>query len=229
MCLVEGEKALLEAGRSGFLEYVVSREDRSQGAFRIGEGLDEVKIPVYLGDEDLFREVSDVVHQQGWLGVARIPVSPRFPEVMHQEKMVLLHLDAVQDPGNAGALIRSAWALGAAGVLLGPGSADPFGPKAVRASAGGVFHLPCYEGMGEEGLASLRQAGFCVYLADKGGVPCGEIDFGSRSILAVGNEGQGLSPWITEQGDLVSVPMKEGVDSLNVVVAGSLILAAMLE
>jgi len=228
LCLVEGERALVEAGRSGFLEYIVTREDKSDSAF-IKEETEAIrKAPSFLGDEALFREVSDMVSQQGWLGVARIPTSPGMSEVLHGERKVLLYFDAVQDPGNAGALIRSAWALGADGVLMGPGSVDPFGPKAVRASAGGVFHLPCYEGVGEEDLRSLKESGFVVYLADKGGAPYRNVDFAPRSILAVGNEGQGLSPWISGQGESVSVPMQEGVDSLNVVVAGSLILAAML-
>jgi TrmH family RNA methyltransferase len=228
LCLVEGERALVEAGRSGFLEYIVSREDKSDSVF-IKEETEAIRnAPIFLGDEVLFREVSDVVSQQGWLGVARIPTSPGMSDVLHGEKKVLLYFDAVQDPGNAGALIRSAWALGAAGVLMGPGSVDPFGPKAVRASAGGVFHLPCYEGVGEEDLRPLKESGFVVYLADKGGAPYRNVDFAPRSILAVGNEGQGLSPWISGQGEALSVPMQEGVDSLNVVVAGSLILAAML-
>jgi TrmH family RNA methyltransferase len=228
LCLVEGERALVEAGRSGFLEYIVSREDKSDSVF-IKEETEAIRnAPIFLGDEVLFREVSDVVSQQGWLGVARIPTSPGMSDVLHGEKKVLLYFDAVQDPGNAGALIRSAWALGAAGVLMGPGSVDPFGPKAVRASAGGVFHLPCYEGVGEEDLRPLKESGFVVYLADKGGAPYRKVDFAPRSILAVGNEGQGLSPWISGQGEAVSVGMRDGVDSLNVVVAGSLILAAML-
>jgi tRNA G18 (ribose-2'-O)-methylase SpoU len=82
--------------------------------------------------------------------------------------------------------------------------------------------------MGEEDLGLLKDSGFVVYLADKGGASYRSVDFAPLSILAVGNEGQGLSPWISEQGEAVSVPMQEGVDSLNVVVAGSLILAAML-
>ena len=228
LCLVEGARALVEAGRSGYLEYIVSRDYGPENAFLSAEVEGVRKTPVFLGDEALFQEVSDVVHQQGWLGVARIPASPEPGQIQHQEKSVFLYLDAVQDPGNAGALIRSAWAFGAAGVLLGSGSVDPFGPKAVRASAGGVFHLSCYEGVGEEELIFLRDSGFRVYPADRGGVPYRDIDFAPRSILAVGNEGQGLSPWIADQGEAVSVPMKEGVDSLNVVVAGSLILAAML-
>ncbi len=228
LCLVEGERALVEAGRSGFLEYIVSREDKPESTFTNVETEATRKAPVFLGDEILFREVSDVVSQQGWLGVARIPASPGLSEALHGERKVLLYFDAVRDPGNAGALIRSAWALGAAGVIMGPGSVDPFAPKAVRASAGGVFHLPCYEGVGEEDLRFLRESGFFVYLADKGGAPYRNVDFAPRSILAVGNEGQGLSPWIAGQGEVVSVPIQDGVDSLNVVVAGSLILAAML-
>lgn len=229
LCLVEGKGALTEAVRSGCLEYIVLRQDRLENTpwMRKKNGLGGV--PVFLGDEGLFKEVSDVVHEQGWLGVARIPPLPGLPETFLEDRTVLLLFDAVQDPGNAGGLIRSAWALGAAGVLLGPGSVDPFAPRAVRASAGGVFHLPCYEEVGGKELACLRQSGFTLYLAGKGGVPYRSCPFAPRSILAVGNEGRGLSPWISGQGELVSVPMKEGVDSLNVVVAGSLILAEMLD
>ncbi|GBE14207.1 23S rRNA methyltransferase [bacterium BMS3Abin14] len=229
LCLVEGQRAIEEAARSGHLEYLVAEDPAVLAGLEVGQAGGMDQIPVFLADGALFEDVSDVVHHRNLLGVARLPAEPEISPLLQMDgRAVLLFLDGVQDPGNVGALIRSAWVLGGAGILVGRGTADPFGHKAVRASAGGIFHLPVFMEVGREDLISLSGAGFRVYLAKARERSFGQVDFAPRSILAVGNEGSGLSPWMVELGTPVSVPLCTEADSLNVVVAGSILLWAML-
>ncbi len=229
LCLVEGPRVIGEAQRAGLLQFAVLHPKLAVASAYSLEGVPDLEGPVFSAAGNFFDEVTDVHQSQGLLGVARLP-PPVDLEAMAETggQGVLLFLDAVQDPGNVGALIRSAWALGTRGVLIGPGTADPFGPKAVRASAGGVFHLPIHQGFdASEGAAFIAQ-GFAIYIARAGGPSFKGMGFGPKAILAVGNEARGFSEWIEDAGEPVSVPMVDGADSLNVVVAGSIILEGMI-
>lgn len=144
------------------------------------------------------------------------------------KNLFLVLLDGLQDPGNVGAIIRSALAFGADGVLLTPGCADPYGPKVIRASAGLVFRLPVVEGVGAEALAAL--ADYRFYLAESGtGKPLNyrEADWTGPVVLVLGSEGRGVSE-IWRQADnaaSIRIPMRSGVDSLNVAASAAVILS----
>ncbi len=229
LCIVEGENSLAECRRTGMLEYLVLMEgavsDMSMSISEAGQS----DVPVFRADPSLFAEVSDVARSTGSIGVGRIPSEPEFGSVMDDKgSSAILFLDAVQDPGNVGGLLRSAWGFGFRAALIGTGSADPFGSKAVRASAGGVFHIPVITSADKEELMSLVSSGFELFSADSRGVSLGEISFPTRSILALGNESSGFSPWMNNMSSRVAVPMAAGVDSLNVVVAGSIIMERMV-
>lgn len=136
----------------------------------------------------------------------------------------------IADPSNVGAIIRSAAALNASGIILGPGTADPLYRKAIRASMGNVFSLPLYS-LQEKTLEDLGSAG--VYriagaLSAKA-VPLAEACQLSRgrfpAILLVGNEGYGLPEKVRSACDLeVFIPMIRGVDSLNVAAASAILM-----
>lgn len=134
-----------------------------------------------------------------------------------------LYLDAVQDPGNVGTLVRSAWAFGLSGVVVGTGTADPWSPKVVRASAGGVFHLPLLADLSPEPWP--RWPGAFLY-AEAGREHADDVAVraGPDWVLAVGNEGAGVSPRVRALGRPVSLAMRPGVDSLNAAVAGSILM-----
>jgi TrmH family RNA methyltransferase len=132
----------------------------------------------------------------------------------------------VRDPGNAGALIRSADASGAGGVVCCDGTVDPFNPKTVRASAGSVLHVPVVTGVTtEEALPWLSSQGFVLRGAvSEGGVPHTDVDWSVRSALVLGNEATGLDDSIRPQLDeLVTVTMSGEAESLNVAIAGAVI------
>lgn len=128
----------------------------------------------------------------------------------------------VQIPGNLGTLIRSAWGFGLDGVVIGAGTVDPWNHKVVRASAGGVFHLPMISGPGSAG--ALR--GVNLLCADAAGEPPGGPgrDVPRDWVLALGNETGGLPARLLRRARAIAVPMAAGVDSLNVAVAGSILM-----
>ena len=157
----------------------------------------------------------------------------------------------VQMPGNLGTLIRSAWAFGLDGVVVGTGTVDPWNPKVVRGSAGGVFHVPLIgepEGFGAHGsradAAGVRGRGDGPGASDGGGAGCGPnllcadasgepveaigADGPRDWVLVVGNEGGGISPPLAARARAVAVPVVRGVDSLNVGVAGSILMYALM-
>lgn len=138
-------------------------------------------------------------------------------------------LAGVADPGNVGTLVRSAAALGADWVALGPGSADPFNPRAIRAAMGSTFAIPLLEGVRGEDLAS--RSGFRVAAAVvEGGRPPWEIDLRDPIVIALGGEREGLAPSLAELGagltlERVTIPQTAGAESLNVSAAGAILLA----
>lgn len=139
-----------------------------------------------------------------------------------------LVLDGVQDPGNAGTLIRSAVAFGLDGVLCLDGTVDPWGPKPVRASAGMIFRVPVVRVSIETALARLREVGVPLYVADTTGEDVDVQPKLESFAIALGNEGWGVRKELAEaaRGSL-AVSMPGGADSLNVAMAGAVLLHSL--
>ena len=135
----------------------------------------------------------------------------------------VLVLDAIQDPGNVGTLIRSAVAFGIEGALCLDGTADPWGAKAVRASAGCVFRIPVATADTAEAVGSLREVGTPILVASADG----EGAAGRRAsfALALGNEGGGVRRALKAAADAtIAVRMRGPAESLNVGIAGSILM-----
>jgi TrmH family RNA methyltransferase len=133
----------------------------------------------------------------------------------------------VQDPGNVGTIVRSAEAFGATGVVAARGTADPWSPKALRASAGSALRLPLVRGMAVPILiAQLRMAHVKIFAAitkSAGALPA--ADLREPAAILIGSEGAGLAPEIERSADArISIPMSETVESLNAGVAASVLL-----
>jgi len=161
---------------------------------------------------ELMAELSTLAHPARVIAVFRRADLPRGVEPA--AGLALWH---VGDPGNVGTLIRSADALGPAFVVLSPGCADPTSPKALRASMGAVFRVP---------QASFDDApGPRIGLVPRGGRPLPEVDFGKRATFVLGAERVGLPEDVAAScEELVSIPLAEGSESLNVAVAGAIAL-----
>lgn len=179
-----------------------------------------------LGERE-FGEFADTATPQGVLAVARIP-EPDWPDVGSAR---ILLLDGVQDPGNLGTLVRTAEALGLGGVVCLPGTVDPWNPKAVRAAAGSAFRVPLLYRARGEALDRIGALGAALWAADPTGEPFSRGDRApTRLALALGNEARGVSGPVLEAADRrVSVPMAGRVESLNVAVAGAILMDRTFE
>ena len=139
----------------------------------------------------------------------------------------LLLLERIQDPGNLGTLFRTAEAAGAGGILMDRETVDPYSPKVLRATMGGIFRLPfrVAEDLRKEAEA-LRKQGYRLYAAHlKGQEAFDRAAYPARCAFMLGNEGNGLSEELTALADsLVRIPMEGQAESLNVAVAGALLL-----
>lgn len=173
------------------------------------------------------RELADVAGTdtpQGVVVVAEIP-RPRLSDVVLPDRAVIAVLDAVQDPGNFGTVVRSADAFGAACVLTLPGTVDPWNPKSVRAAMGASLRVPIVDTTVPAALEWLRTSGCRILGADAAGVSVEQVRPAARTALALGNEGAGLSEAIrTALDEVVAVPIRGTVDSLNVGVAAGILL-----
>ena len=137
----------------------------------------------------------------------------------------MLILDGVQDPGNAGAIVRSAEAFGATGVLFLKGSVSPYNPKTLRASAGSLFRVPALHGVDPAvALALVREHGAALYAATSaGGRPLDQTDLTAASAIVIGSEAHGVGPELSDVARAVSI-RTTGVESLNAAVAASVLL-----
>ncbi|MCL1790234.1 MAG: RNA methyltransferase [Peptococcaceae bacterium] len=196
--------------------------------------------------EQVMRKLSTTETPQGVAAVLRFPEVPRTMAV-RDEKDIVLVLDRVQDPGNLGSILRVALATDVKGILLTPGCADPFGSKALRGGMGSQFGLRVLaEVDGSECRAFCEWAGAYVAALAPGGRPFGQwarsagdgatagnnaaierknTGKGRPLVLILGNEGSGIAPELLGWADdRWSLPMSNGVESLNVAVTAGIVL-----
>ncbi len=191
----------------------LARTDISALAGRAGPA------PVVLPDA-LFRWVADAVTPAGL--AAEIELPQQAPEVARATHAVFL--DAVQDAGNAGTLLRSAAAFGADTAVLGRGCADPWSPKVLRAAMGAHFALRVIE-IPDLADALARFGGKLVCAVAAGGEAPAAVDLTGRLGWIFGAEGQGVSPAAAARAShRVSIPLAPGVESLNVAAAAAILL-----
>jgi TrmH family RNA methyltransferase len=148
--------------------------------------------------------------------VAKLPREPALPEI--GPSALWLVADALQDPANLGAMIRTADAAGADAVIVGPGTTDPWSPKAVRASMGSVLHLPIVP---VADLGAARLPPMCwIALAPRSGKSLYDLDLTGPVALRVGNEKKGLAPEaVAEADEAIAIPMPGRAESLNAAAA----------
>lgn len=176
------------------------------------------QLPLRVLTDKLFGEAASTESSQGVLALVRLEPTP-LDEILARPGPVLA-LDAVQDPGNAGTIVRSAEAFGAAGVVFLKGCASPFNPKTMRASAGSLLRLPFAVNLPPGRVAGA--SGRTILAADAGGDPLAEVPL-DDVILAIGSEAHGVGPAIRLAARLVAVPT-QGVESLNAAAAAAVIL-----
>lgn len=147
-------------------------------------------------------------------------------EVKPSWKKFLL-IDAVQDPGNVGTMIRTADAAGMDAVILGKGSADPFNPKTIRSTQGSIFHLPVLRGELVDWVEQLQERDIPIYgtALDTTSVVYNQVQKTPSFAVIMGNEGSGISKeLLTKTTKNVIIPIMGGAESLNVAVATGIVL-----
>jgi RNA methyltransferase, TrmH family len=169
--------------------------------------------------DELLSKIAGLTRMEGI--AAEVPLPEERPMLGASR---LLILDSISDPGNMGTLLRSALAFGWDGVCC-IGGCDPFNDKVLRASRGALFTLPYWKTSWSE-LMERWTAPVALFAADMGGAPMEEVDLPERLALILSHESSGVSDWVRQRATLVSIPMAGEMESLNVAVAGSILLHA---
>jgi TrmH family RNA methyltransferase len=176
-----------------------------------------------------FRSAAETESPQGVLAIAEIP-NRTLDGAIGSGNVRVLVLDAVQDPGNVGTILRTAAALGATATVSLPGTVDLWNAKVVRAAMGAHFTHAAFSGTTDELLTFLRTKDIELWGTDAKGEPVGNSPTPGRLALAMGNEGGGLSSSVRDAASrLVSLPIAAGVESLNVAVACGILLYRLRE
>ncbi|MGI9604332.1 MAG: TrmH family RNA methyltransferase [Acidimicrobiales bacterium] len=210
--VIEGPRLVVDAARAGVdLQFVVV--PHGDPGPPVGD------VEVFEIPEHTFTSLATTATPQPALAVAARPAG----RVAFGDGPVLA-LAGVSDPGNAGTLIRAAEAAGAAGVVLVADAVDAFGPKVVRASAGSVFRLPI-ETLSSPQLAErVAEAGVTVWGSTADGpTTTDEADLAGAPVLVLGNEAHGVAPELSID-HWVAIPMAGDTESLNVAMAGTVLL-----
>ncbi len=230
--LVEGVRGCREflqgAPRSEIRFALVSPGlSRTEPGRRISALMSGSGIPVEEVSDEEMKGVSQTEQSQGVLFVVDEP-SETLEVLDGVGGLRVLLLDGIQDPGNVGTLIRAARAFGLNAVLSLDGTVDPYNPKAVRASAGALAHLPVFRIPWAAAHAWLDEGGIPLLVAEAGGPDARGVEIPSAWALLVGNEGVGPRPEVIAAArNKLGIPMEAGVESLNAGVAGAILLFAL--
>ena len=215
---VDGEHMVREALGAGCLRELILSGDSADKYRDIAEACGAAVLPPHV-----FRSLADTVTPQGIMGFCAFP--DRLPPPVHPGFCVALN--AVQDPGNVGTVIRTMDAAGLDTLLIDSRTADPFSPKCVRATMGGIFRVRVRrEPSLPSALAGMKAEGYTL----AAGLLDGEDLFRRRPVpgrlcVLIGNEGRGLDRELADLADLrVRIPMPGRAESLNASVSAALLI-----
>lgn len=216
--LIEGVNLCLEciAYRKDLISAAIVTVDKAH----LAEGIS----PLYVVSEKIMETLGDTEAPQGIILLGKMQQQ----EDAFENARRIVYLDKVKDPGNVGTIIRSADAFGADAVVLSAECADLYNPKTVRATMGSMYHLPVF--CEEDYLATLRNLknnGFMIITGslDTDNTPA-TVDFvHNKTVICLGNEAHGVSDELVSLGvTKVKIPMPGKAESLNVAIAGSVLL-----
>jgi TrmH family RNA methyltransferase len=226
LALLEGPKLIGEALEFGIeLRHVAAAESYAGIYAELRARCAEAGANTAVMGDRLLSSVCDAKTGQGIAALA-VPKFPSLDEIKWSGPPLVIVADGIQDPGNVGAVARSAAAFGADALVLLSGCANPFAPKAVRGSAGACLRIPICRASAAGLLEWLRKRGITTVGLDyRGESDLREFDFRKPCAIIVGNEGAGLSAAVRAGADaLVRIPISTAVESLNAAVAASIAL-----
>lgn len=224
--LVEGRRSVVSAVDAGapLVDVLVARSAADEREIR--RILSRVDVPVYAVADEELEEISTVETSQGILAVASIEQISA--DALASSARVLV-LDGLQDPGNAGTILRTAAWFGVDAVVTARGTVDLYNPKVVRATMGALWDVAhAHVEDLVDVLAGLSDKGFSIYAADMEGSDVRMWRPEAKSVLVLGSEGHGLSPDVASMvGERIVIPgaaTRQGTESLNVAVAAAILM-----
>lgn len=187
--------------------------------FATEKWIDEFPDATLISDQ-VAQKVSETVSTQGIFAVVDLP---EVTEDLHWAERVALFLE-LQDPGNAGTIIRNAHAFAIDAIVFSAGSVDPFSGKVVRASVGSIVSVPTYTGIDTKKLLNTLSETHQIVAFDMVGEEMSSFERGAPILMIFGNEARGLPEWIREDAQIkkLQIPMPGGSESLNVASAAAI-------
>lgn len=204
--LVEGKDLVEEAMKENLLQALVVVD---------GTSCPKMDVPIYGLKQGLYRELSSYQSLPEMMGVCK---KKTYSLDSLGDKVI--YLDKIQDPGNAGTMIRTALSFSYSSLVLSKDSVSLYNSKVIQSTKGALFHLPVLR----EDLSTLKEKGYNIYLTTLDGIDERKVDHLKKPfVLVFGNEGQGISKQNLALGEKLRIEMN-GIDSLNVAVAAGIFM-----
>jgi TrmH family RNA methyltransferase len=224
--VLDGPRLIQEALDAGIIieAVLIAGDELGPAGSPLGARLRDAGVRVCQATLRVVQAASRVATSQGVVALARRP-SPPDAAILTSPGLLLLVADGIQDPGNLGTMVRTAAAAGASAVAVTEGTADPFQPKAIRASMGAAFRVPVLGLDGPSLRAALVACGVRVIVADaRGDQDYAFVPVDPPLAIVVGNESTGPDPAWFDLGARVRIPLLGPVESLNAAVAAGVLL-----
>ena len=213
------------------MEYIQSKDNKTiKRIISLGQRKNRQIVPKFIAQDPIFDKVDNTVNGQG---VVAIVSKPKYDmESIHIDDGLYITLDGVQDPGNLGTIIRTAVAAGVKGIFLMKGTVDPFNDKTVRSTMSALHKIPLYEDITLSLLHDMvTESNMTTYVtALEHSNPYHTVRYAKRTMLVLGNEGNGVTPEVMNLcTNRIMIPMYGDMESLNVSVAAALCMYKVQE
>lgn len=231
--IIEGWKSVTEALHAGVKFTTVLADSRNDAPAEVLASLSESSDAFVTVSAKEIEAITGTDTPQGIVAVAGMFDHSRAVDlVVKHHTGIVVALDAINDPGNLGTIIRTCDWFGVKAVLIGTGSVDMYNPKVVRATMGSLFHLPIIEGVELAGeIARFRRNNWKIYSAEiEKSDDIGDIQFSGSSLVIIGSESHGVSKEISAHVDRrIRIPKYGKAESLNAAIACGVILSKIAQ
>lgn len=223
--VAEGAQFVREAIKAKATDQVDVLYVTANGRSRLeNDKIDLTKFKCEDVTDAVMKAMSETISPQGILSICKIP-NPHLESLKLSGTSILLYFHEIQDPGNAGTILRSADALGATAVITSPGSVDMYSPKVVRSTAGSLWHLPIFERVSLENMQQIFPNLAFATLAADGKKSIRQYSVTKNTVLIFGNEARGLADLeVPAATQALAIPMTGNAESLNLSAAVSIVL-----